>query len=159
MRKNDHRSITNLASLLVFGIFALCVAALLLSGAGAYKKLTDRAGESHGQRTAGRYLTTRFYQAPGVQIEDFSGLQAMTIREEIDGRSYVTRVYCYDGHIRELFAAESAEALPGDGEVILPAAKLVFSVDGELMTVEITHPGGETQRLFLWLPDWKGDAP
>lgn len=158
MRKNDHRNMTSLLALAVFGIFALCVAAVLLTGAGAYKKLTDRGTDSYEHRVAVRYLTTRFHQAPNVRIEDFSGLQAMTVREEIGGRVYVTRVYCYDGYIRELFAAESAAVSPNDGEMLLAAEGLTFSVDGELMTVEITHPDGDKQQLFLWLPKWKEAA-
>lgn len=158
MKKNDHRHITDILALLVFGIFALCVTALLLTGAGAYKKLTDRGRESYEQRIAVRYLTTRFHQAPSIRTEDFCGLQSMTIREEIHGRTYVTRVYCHDGNIRELFAAESAAVSPGDGEIILSADGLTFAVDGDILTVEITHPDGEIQQLFLWMPEWKEAA-
>ncbi len=159
MKKNEHRNITDILGLVVFGIFALCVAAVLLTGAGVYRKLTEQGTQNYEQRVAARYLTTRFHQAPDVCIEDFEGLQAMTIREEIGGRSYVTRVYCHEAYIRELFAAESAAVSPDDGEIILAAENLTFSVDGELMLVEITHPDGESQQLFLWLPVWKGGAP
>lgn len=73
MKRTDYRKITDLSVLLVFGVFALCVAIVLLTGAKAYKTLTDRAEESHAQRVAVRYLTTRFHQAPRVQVEDFCG--------------------------------------------------------------------------------------
>ena len=159
MKNYKHRNITDLLALLVFGIFALCVAALLLTGAGAYKNLTDRGAESYEHRVAVRYLTTRFHQAPRVQIEDFCGLEAMTVREEVGGRYYVTRVYCHEGHIRELFAAESTEVHPGDGEVILAADALEFRMDGALLTAQITHPDGKKQMLVLWQPEWKEAAP
>lgn len=159
MRKNDHRNITGLLSLLVFGIFALCVAAVLLTGAGAYKKLTDRGTESYDRRVAVRYLTTRFHQASGVRIEDFSGLQALTVREEIGGRAYVTRIYCHEGQIRELYAGENVQAQPGDGQILMAAEKLAFRVEGELLTVEVTHTDGEKQQMFLWCPGWKEAAP
>lgn len=149
---------TDLLALLVFGIFALCVAAVLLTGAGAYKRLIERGTDSYDKRVAIRYLTTRFHQAPNVGLEDFSGLQAMTVREEIGGRVYVTRVYCYEGYIRELFAAESTQVHPGDGEILLAAEELTFSVTDGTLTVEITHPDGEAQQLFLWLPQWKEAA-
>lgn len=159
MRKNDHKNLTDLLALLVFGIFALCVAAVLLTGAGAYKKLTDRGTDSYEKSMAVRYLTTRFHQAPRVQVEEFSGLQAMTVREEIGGRVYVTRVYCYDGYIRELFAAESTQVHPGDGEILLAAENLDFSVVDEILTVEIAHSDGDVQQLYLWLPQWKEVSP
>ena len=159
MRQNDHKNLTDLLTQLVFGVFALCVAAVLLTGAGAYKKLTARGTDSYDKRVAVRYLTTRFHQAADMQIEDFSGLQAMTVREKIGGRVYVTRVYCHDGYIRELFAAESTQVHPDDGEILLAAGDLDFSVDDEILIVEITHPDGEVQQLFFWLPKWKEAAP
>lgn len=158
MKKNDHRKITDLLALLVFGVFALCVAAVLLTGAKTYKNLTERGSAVYEHRVAARYLTTRFHQAPSVQVGAFCGLQALTIREEIGGRTYLTRVYCYEGHIRELFAAESAEVSPGDGETVIEAEELTFRLDGQILTVEITHPDGERQQLLLSLPQWK-EAP
>lgn len=159
MENKDHRKITDLLALLVFGVFALCVAAVLLTGAGSNQKLTDRGSEAYSHRIAARYLTTRFHQAPAVQVEDFEGLQTLTVREEIGGRIYLTRVYCYEGHIRELFAVGSADVSPGDGEIIIEADALAFALDEGLLTVEITHPDGETQKLLLALPGWKEAAP
>lgn len=155
MRKNDHRNITDLLVLLVFGIFALCVAAVLLTGASVYKNLTEQAETAHAHRVAARYLTTRFHQAPAVQVEEFCGVQTLSIREEIGGRTYLTRVYCQDGYIRELFAAESAQVSPDDGETVLEAESLTFEINENLLTVEIIHLDGKTQQLLLALPDWK----
>lgn len=159
MKNNDHRNITDLLALAVFGIFALCVAAVLLTGAAVYRGLTERGADSYEQRVAARYITTRFHQAPAVQIEDFCGLQAMTVREKIGDRVYVTRVYCHDGYIRELFAAEHAAVAPDDGEILLAAEELAFSVDEELLTVLVSHQSGEIQQMLLWLPEWKEAAP
>lgn len=146
---NDHRKITELLGLLVFGIFALSVAAVLLTGAGAYRNLVGRGQLSHEHRTVVRYLTTRFRQANQVEIEDFQGLEAMTIREEIGGRTYLTRVYYYDGHIRELFADERAKVSPEDGQTVLEARELQFSMDDGLLKVWVVCSDGTEQQLFL----------
>lgn len=159
MENKDHRKITDLLALLLFGVFALCVAAVLLTGAKTYQKLTDRGSVAYAHRVAARYLTTRFHQAPAVEVEDFEGLQTLTVREEISGRTYLTRVYCYEGHIRELFAAGSADVSPGDGEIVVEAEDLAFALDEGILTVEITHPDGEIQKLLLPLPAWKEAAP
>ena len=155
MKNNGHTNITQLLALLVFGVFALCVAAVLLMGGRAYQTLTQRGSEAHSQRVAVRYLTTRFQQAPAARVEDFCGLEALTIREEIHGKIYITRVYCHEGTIRELFSAEQAQVLPGDGEIVLEADQLTFSQDEQLLTVEITHPDGCVQQILLALPEWK----
>lgn len=158
MRNNGHRKMTQLMALLVFGLFALCVAAVLLMGGRTYQTLTRRDTAANSHRVAVRYLTTRFQQAPAVQVEDFCGLQALTAREEIDGRVYLTRVYCHEGTIRELFVAESAQVSPNDGEIVLEADGLSFSREDQLLTVEIAHPDGTCQRLLLALPKWKEGA-
>ena len=159
MKNNGHRKITELLALLVFGLFALCVAAVLLTGGRTYQTLTQRGSAASSQRVAVRYLTTRFQQAATVQVEDFCGLQALTGREELGGKTYLTRVYCHEGAVRELFAAEHAQVRPEDGEVVLEAEKLTFSMDGGLLTAEITHPDGAVQRLLLALPEWKEGTP
>jgi len=156
---NDHRKTTDLLGLLVFGIFALSVAAVLLTGAGAYRNLTARDRLAHEHRTAVRYLSTRFYQAPHVEITDFEGLEAMTIREEIGGRTYLTRVYCCDGYIRELFSGETAKVSPEDGQIILEARELRFAQDEELLRIWVIGTDGKEQQLLLDLSKWKGDQP
>ena len=155
MKNNNHRNITQLLALLVFGVFALCVAAVLLTGGRVYQTLTQRGSDAHSRRVAVRYLTTRFQQAPEVVLEDFCGLQALTIREEIHGKTYVTRVYCHEGTVRELFSGEKAPVTPDDGEIVLEAEELAFSQEGRLLTAEITHPDGSAQQLLLAMPAWK----
>lgn len=81
--------------------------------------------------------------------------QALVIPEEIDGRTYLTRVYCYEGQLRELFSAEDTAVAPGDGEAVLAVRGLTFSVGEGILWVEITHLDGKMQRLLLNLPEWK----
>lgn len=128
---------------------------VLLTGAKAYKTLTERAETSHAYRVAVRYLTTRFHQAPRVQVEDFCGLQALTIPEEIDGKNYLTRIYCHEGQVRELFSGEQTPVSPDDGEPVLEAQGLTFSIREGILWVEITHYDGKVQQLLLNLPVWK----
>lgn len=158
-RNNDHCKTTQLLTLLVFGVFALCVAAVLLTGAKTYRNLTDRGSTAHERRVAVRYLTTRFHQAPEVQVEDFGGVEAMTVREQIGSRTYLTRVYCYDGYLRELFSAENAAVDPEDGEKVLEAETLTFSREGNLLTANITLGDGTCQQLLLSHATWKEAAP
>lgn len=48
---------------MLFGVFAGCVLGVLLTGADAYQRLTDRGQETFDERTAAQYLTTRVRQA------------------------------------------------------------------------------------------------
>jgi len=160
MKRNaDHRKTTGLLTLLVFGIFALCLGAVLLTGAKVYRNLTRRDSIAHDHRIAVRYLTTRLRQAPEVTVEDFGGVDALTIREDFGGKTYLTRVYFYDGFIRELFSGETAALSPEDGQKILEAEGLYVSLDGNLLTVDITTADGLSQRLLLTHATWKEALP
>lgn len=142
--KEKRWNITGLLALTVFAVFALCVLLVLLSGAQVYRGLTERGEENCASRTAVRYLTTRIRQAESVTVGDFEGCHALIIPEQIDGTTYLTRVYVYDGYLRELYCAESADLQPQDGEKVLPAAKLEAILGNGLLTMEL-----DGQTLFL----------
>ena len=135
--KEKYTKITDLMALTVFAVFALCVLAVLLYGAGVYQNLVRCGEDSFEARTAAQYVATRVRQAESVTVADFEGCEALVIPEEIDGAHYVTRVYCYDGYIRELFCAENAHLSPGDGEKIMPADSLHFSVEDGLLAASV----------------------
>lgn len=98
-------------------------------GADGYQRLTQRDQEAYAQRTAAQYLATRIRQADtaaGITVEPFGsdGPDALLLHEQVEGTTYVTRVYCYEGYLRELFSAADAELLPADGEKILEMQNL-----------------------------------
>ena len=144
--KEKSTKFTDFLALIVFMVFTLCVLLVLLFGARVYRELVDRGEETFGSRTAAQYVTTRVRQSEAVAVADFEGCQALVIPEEIGGETYLTRVYCYDGYIRELFCAKNAPLLPEDGEKILPGKSLTFSIEDDLLTVCL-----EKQKLFLHL--------
>lgn len=146
--------ITDLTALLVFAIFAICVLAVLLTGADVYKRLTDRGAEEYDRRTATQYITTRVRQADAsdnITVENFGGASTLVLREEINGKPYLTRVYCHEGFLRELFAAEDGDFSPEDGEKILEADALLFSLEGSLLYAQITLSDGTARELTLCL--------
>ena len=153
MKKNPFK-ITDLLALTVFSAFAVCVLIVLLSGVRVYKTLVQRGEDSFRLRTATQYVTTRIRQAEDVTVADFDGCEALCIREEIDGKVYVTRIYCYDGFLRELFCAQSAKLSAEDGEKIMEAESMVFSQNEDLLTVSV-----DNQDVILQLRGKAGDAP
>lgn len=143
-----------LAVLLLFGVFAVCILSVLLTGADAYHRLVGRDRLSYDRRTAGQYLSTRVRQADRagqVRVDAFGGADALVFTEEIDGVVYETLVYCHDGYLRELFVSAAGKFSPEDGEKVLRAQGLTLSLDGALLTAELTGPAGEVQPLTLFL--------
>lgn len=126
--------IDGLVALLLFGVFSVCILAVLLTGADAYRRLTDRDQAAFDRRTCLQYIATRVRQADtldGVTVADFNGVDALVFSE---GNGYVTRIYCHNGAIMELFADETLDLTLEAGEPIMEAQPLEFFMqDGRLV--------------------------
>lgn len=160
MKKEQKQSkLTGLMALIVFSAFAVCLLLVLLTGANVYSRLTRRSQEIYAARTAAQYVSTRVRQARDVVLEDFGGQEALVFREEIDGVSYLTRVYCYDGFLWELFCAESGSFSPCDGEKVLEAKKLSLHLEEDCLYADLTLPDGTLRQLVLYLRNGKEICP
>ena len=146
MQKTQKHHTTGLLALLLFGLFAVCILAVLLTGGQTYRRLSERDDAAYAARTAAQYLSTRVRQAEAVEVSSFAGLDALTLTEELEGAAYVTRIYCYDGWLRELFAAADAEMSPADGEKVLEAVELTAERQENLLTVTL-----DGQEILLHL--------
>lgn len=154
MRERSNRqSIPALAALLLVGMFGVSILSVLLTGADTYRRLTRRDQLSYDSRTCAQYVATKVRQAPSpeaVGLGHFGGSDALVIREELDGAVYLTRVYCHNGWLMELFSAADGDFAPEDGEKILPADSLMLIQTGALLQAEIAH-GEETTQTALYL--------
>ncbi len=156
-RMIERRHIGWLAVLLLFCIFAGSVLLVLLIGARDYQRLTERDQRGFDQRTAVQYLASRVRaadRARGVAVGPFDGEnqeQTLFLYETVDGERYCTRVYCYDGYLRELFAGEEDSFSPEDGEKILKAQQLKLNMTDHVLALSITAGDGTEQELSLTL--------
>ena len=152
--------IDGLIALLLFGLFAACVLIVLLTGADAYRRLTARDQAAYDRRTCAQYIATRVRQADiagGIAIEPFGSAQALALKS---GDGYTTRIYCHDGYLMELYAADADFAFesgssegglsPEDGAPIIAAEALALELSGGMLTASVTGPEGtDTLRLSL----------
>lgn len=149
--KEKRFAIFNLAALLVLTIFALGILLVLLTGATVYRGLVEDGEGAYLRRTAAQYLTTRIRQAEGVAVGSFDGCQALLLEEEGDT---VTRIYCWDGWLRELYTVPEAQVSAKDGERLLEAESLALKQEDHLLTLTV---GSDT--LYLWLPERRSVGP
>lgn len=144
------RSISALAALLLFAVFALGVLSVLLTGANAYRRLTERDRLLYDSRTAVRYVATKLRQAASpsaVGVSAFGDGDALVLYEAFDGERYCTRVYCHDGWLMELYAADVDGFSPEDGEKILPAESLSLTLEDGMLCAEIVCENGQMLSL------------
>ena len=153
-RRKQKHEITGLIALLLFGVFAVCILSVLLTGADVYHRLTERDRDAYARRTCVQYIATKVRQAPSgdvVDVDSFDGVDALCLTEDINGTAYVTRIYCYDGWLRELFTAEDGDFLPEDGEQIIEVRDMRLALEDGLLTVALTDGAGAETALTLSL--------
>ena len=94
---------------------------------------------------------------------DSAGNDTLFLREEIEGEPYITRIYVWDGYLRELFAAAGDPFVPEDGEKILAAETLSFTYDQGLLQISLDTGDGPAQLTTAitsgTAPDLLFDAP
>ena len=142
-----------LMALLLFGLFAICILSVLLTGADVYQKLTVRDRKTYEKRTAAQYLTTKVRQTDVdglIEAGTLDGLDALVLSEIIDETLYCTWIYCSDGYIRELFAAADSGLAAEAGEKVLEAESLRVRPVGETVEAEITAADGSVQQILLY---------
>lgn len=91
---------------LLFCVFVVSSAVMLLYGLGVYRTIQFQSDESYRRQTAMLYLVNKVQQndCGGVRVKEFSdGTQALLLDCEIEGEVYTTTLYCYDGQLREMF--------------------------------------------------------
>ncbi len=124
--------------MLIFCVFAVGILTVLLGGAQAYRRLNTRDQAAYTARTCTQLLATKVRQAAGwVYIEAFGDGDALVLAEEIEGTVYLDRIYCHDGWLMELYAADEDGWLPQDGERLLALEGLSLEWEGSLLRAEV----------------------
>lgn len=157
-RMETKQKLDGLFVLLIFALFAGSLLLVLLTGAGSYQRLLERDAKSYDRNTTLQYVAAKLHgadQAGGVTIGSFSNktncmaddIETLYLRETLDGSWYETRIYYYDGYIRELLAEENAQFSPEDGTPIFESGGLSFLENHGSIFVTVKAPDGEINSL------------
>lgn len=161
MEKKRKFHMEGLLVLVLLGVFALCILGVLLLGADAYQRLTERGQAASDSRTAAQYIATRVRQGDvsrAVTLEQLGAAEALVLTEDMEGRTCRTWVYCYDGWLRELFGEAGSGFLPEDGEKILEAESVDWSWEADCLRADITVEA-QTEVVILTLRSGEEAVP
>jgi len=126
--------------LMIFCVFALSVLLVLILAASIYQNITEISRDGQDERVALSYIWTKVKNtddAGSIHINEFHGVIALCIDEDIEGIIYRTAIYHFNGSVHELFSELSLNLYPEDGIRIAPAPYLAFEgLDNGL--IEIT---------------------
>ena len=139
-KKAVNHSISGVFVFMLLGIFAVFSTVMVLLGARAYKSTAERAAQHNEARIATAYMRSMVRASDwenAVVIEDVNGVRTVTLRSEYDGEEYVTRLYAFDGMLREWFTSADAEFDPELGEAICAADELDADLTDHLLRVRL----------------------
>ena len=152
-RSSQKQNLSGLMVLLLFGVFAVCILVVLLSGTSVYDRLTRRDEAVFDSRSAVQYLATRVHQAENADAVSLrigeDGGAVLCIRQTYGDEMYETLLYCREGWLFELFEESGADVDTFAGEKILPVESLAGSFDNGLLTLSIKDENGEQQVVLL----------
>lgn len=157
-QKNITHHLDGLIALLLFGVFAVCVLVVLLTGADAYRRLTERDLTAYERRTCIQYIATRVRQADRLQnikVESFGDGDALVLNADLE---YVTYVYVHEGWLMELYCWSEEPMTPGDGEKIMELSELSLTLEDGVLSVSAVDGDGEETSLILSLRSGEGVA-
>lgn len=144
-----------LAALALTCVFGATLLLSLAAGAMVYRRVADRVQESADARVSLSYITAKLHAsdvAGLVERKTFGEGDAVFLYQDLDGITYETILYVYDGYLMEMLCEEGWELDPEFGETVFPAQTLEVSEQTEgLLHLSLTGADGRTQSADVYI--------
>ena len=160
--RTEKHEIDSVFVLLLFTLFAGCILMVLLLGASSYEGIVTRDGQAYDARTGVQYIAAKLRhgdEAGSVQVGSFADrtdrdadeIPTLYLRLDAGGEFFYTKIYYYDGYIRELLCPDTIALNPESGQEVLAAASFSVEQDGSLIRVVIGEEDGQEHTISLSL--------
>ena len=129
---------------MLLGLFAVFSTLMVMFGVRAYRSAAELSGVHGRSRIASAYLRSmaRGSDEDGaLRIETVDGVETVTLLSSYDDEEYVTRLYVYDGYLREWFTEASEPFEPENGETVCEADAMTAELEGNLLIVSVETDG------------------
>ena len=140
------------AALLMLLLFALAIVASVLFGARIFRGMQADMENAYHERTASAYIAAKLRAADtqdAVCNTNLDGVDALVISETVDGASYVTYIYAFDGYLTELYCPASAQLTADAGERVIPLDDVTFSVSDGMVQYSCKIDGRSTEMQIV----------
>ncbi len=141
--------------LALFCVFAASALMLVTIGANVYKQTVSDMSINFTQRTAYSYVTEKIRQNDtydAVSVGELRGTPALILTQQINGESYSTYLYFYEGYLKELFIRKDSFA----GTDILSAGQDIMALssftaeEAEKGLIKLTIDTGDGPPMILY---------
>lgn len=152
--KKQH-SFDAIMAMVLFGLFAGAVLMVLLMGTQSYQSVVATTDAGYEAEICLQYMATKAAHYSGedaVTVVEFGDGSALALTETIDDCDYVTYLYLYDDHLKELLCEAGVTLGPEAGFSIMEAADLsVEQVTSGLLRLSCTEQDGTSAQLYIAL--------
>ncbi|MCI8376223.1 MAG: DUF4860 domain-containing protein [Lachnospiraceae bacterium] len=153
MRTRRH-AVNGLLTLLIYGIFALFSLFLVVIGARVYRNIVAAGRENTQLRSSFSYVANKVRMstraAGSVRLEEQEGMEVLVLESGTEG--YETRIYYYDGALREAYQASDRPLDPKLGEKLMELSEFrIEETDTGHLVLSAADEGGNRRSLHLYL--------
>ncbi|HCT65479.1 MAG TPA: hypothetical protein DIC60_09495 [Lachnospiraceae bacterium] len=138
--------------LCIFLAFALSLSGLLIVGARTYQGITKNTEDNYQLRTSLLYVSNKikaFNEDGMVYKGQFNGTDALFMKENIDGISYITKIYAYEGELYELFSEADNDLDAVSGTKITDVESFeVTEIKNNLLKITVKSPQGNYNSIL-----------
>ena len=151
-----------IAAMALTCVFGATLLSSLTVGAGIYRRVEQRSEACQNARVGLTYITAKIHSCDSegaVRTGRFGDSDAVFLRQDMDGESYETILYVYDGWLMELLREADWELYPEDGQEITEASAMTVAQPGEnLLCIGFTDGAGASDTAYITLRSGTGAA-
>lgn len=137
---------------LLLAVFFAGTVSLVIMGASQYKKTVTIMNQHAESRTYAAYLTEKINQNDknhSIAYTHVADAPALSFLQEVNGASYSTYIYVYNGYLREITTNTGRTFSPQDGQEVIAAKSMdVQTIQPNLMCITITSSQGNTENFY-----------
>ena len=152
-RENEQHTIDTVFTLSLLCVFAATALLSVILGARIYRQVVTDTQNHYTNRTALNYISEKIRQQDGqgsISVEIQENVPVLTMRDTSSESSYVTRLYLYDGYLKELYSREEDVLSLSSGQNIVELSSLFMEeVTPGLFHFQVTDETGNTEELYL----------
>lgn len=141
-----------LFTLALFCAFAGCALMVVIMGANVYSKGVDSMQSNFDVRTSISYIAAKLRQGDekqSIHCENLGTIPALTLDKTINGTTYRTWIYSYEGALCEVFTLRELPISPSEGQRIMELNSLTpQKLSDNLFKITVEEANGHEEVLF-----------
>ena len=152
MIKQKNHVVDLLFSLALFCVFAASALTIVIMGADVYQKSVNDMNRNSTIRTSLSYLSEKIHQNDaenGIRIDQLNDLPSLVLTQNLNGETYETWIYAYDGMLCEIMTDLENGFTPKEGQPILEIGSFSLEQNGSRIILTVSDTQGNTSSLSV----------